>query len=94
MRLVVGAPQYDDGLTLQQGAGYVFQKEISKRLDVINNEANRTFGNDVAVDGDIAVVGARFQKNGLNDEGAVYIYYRDTGGINNWGLVKTLSPQF
>ena len=64
--LLLVAPQYDDGLTLQQGAGYVFQKEISKRLDVINNEADRNFGDDVAVDGDVAVVASRFQKNGLN----------------------------
>jgi hypothetical protein len=47
------------------------------------------FGYDVAIDGDIAVVGA----HGHNaDKGAAYVFYRDQGGSDNWGQVKKLQP--
>ena len=48
------------------------------------------YGRSVAVSGDIIVVGASHNDDAGMDEGAAYIYYRDQGGDDNWGLVKTI----
>ncbi len=54
-------------------------------------------GRAVAVSGNIMVAGAYGQdydslgNNYVSDAGAVYIYYKDQGGANNWGLVKKLA---
>ena len=46
------------------------------------------FGDSIDMDGDILVVGSPDALQ--NDAGAVYIFERDLGGINNWGLRKKL----
>lgn len=53
-----------------------------------------TFGVSVTVKGDIAVVGASKEdsdvngQNELNNAGSVYIYERNEGGEDNWGLIQ------
>jgi hypothetical protein len=67
-------------------------------FDAINNSraVGDQFGFSVAVSGDIAVVGAPFHdfdENGgdsMKDAGAAYVFYRNEGGANNWGLKKKL----
>jgi hypothetical protein len=49
------------------------------------------FGYSVAIDGDIAVVGAPFADSGGVNRGKVYVFYRDVGGLENWGEVKILT---
>ncbi len=48
------------------------------------------FGHSVAVAGDTAVVGARFNDDNGSGSGSAYIFQRDAGGIDNWGQVKKL----
>ncbi len=48
------------------------------------------FGYSVAVDGDTAVVGARWGDGGTEHTGAVYVYERNHGGDNAWGQVAKL----
>ncbi|MCP4540894.1 MAG: DUF11 domain-containing protein, partial [Chloroflexi bacterium] len=48
------------------------------------------FGTSVAVSKDTAVVGAP-QDNANGLAGAAYVYYRDQGGPDNWGLLKQLT---
>jgi hypothetical protein len=48
------------------------------------------FGNSVAIDDDAIVVGAPHADGGTTFSGAAYVYYRDQGGLNQWGWVKTL----
>lgn len=52
------------------------------------------YGRSVAVDGDIAVVGAPRDErlDRFHGSGAVYVYGRDQGGTNNWGLIKKIAP--
>jgi len=50
--------------------------------------ANDRFGESVAMDGDWAVIGAP-EKN--TARGAVYLYHRNQGGTNNWGIVSKLT---
>jgi hypothetical protein len=54
------------------------------------------FGISVAIDGDYAVVGAflededAVEANPVQDAGSAYIFKRDQGGTDNWGLVKKI----
>ncbi len=45
------------------------------------------FGYSVSIYGDTAVVG----DHGWGDRGSAYVFYRDQGGLDNWGFVKELS---
>jgi hypothetical protein len=49
----------------------------------------------VAMSGDLIVIGTYNEDGGpgdpISDAGAVYIYARDQGGLNNWGQVKKLT---
>jgi hypothetical protein len=46
------------------------------------------FGYAVAIDGDLAVVGAPWGTDGGSNLGRLYAFRRDQGGPNNWGLVS------
>ena len=48
------------------------------------------FGQSVALSGDTAIVGASLEDEAASDAGAVYIFERDAGGVDNWGQVKKL----
>ncbi len=61
---------------------------MDKKLTVDDGAANDEFGYSVAVDGDVAVVGA-FQQ--ADHQGAAYIFERNAGGVNNWGHVRKLT---
>ncbi|NLB55634.1 MAG: hypothetical protein GX811_07705, partial [Lentisphaerae bacterium] len=58
---------------------------IDKKLTVTTTQAE--LGVSVAVDGDVAVVGATSQDS---YKGAAYIFERNHGGLNNWGQVAEL----
>jgi len=48
------------------------------------------FGESVAIDGDIAIVGARTDNSISNNAGAAYIFLSNTGGPGVWGEKKQL----
>lgn len=49
-------------------------------------------GSAVALQGDYAFVGSPFEQLSGAQRGKVYIYQKDAGGPDNWGLVQTLTP--
>ncbi len=50
------------------------------------------FGHSVAIAGDTAIVGARFNDDaGGGDSGSAYIFDRNQGGTDNWGQVLKLT---
>ena len=50
------------------------------------------FGETVAIEGDTVIVSAASEDyDGYNSPGAVYVYERDQGGIDNWGPVGRLT---
>ncbi|MEZ4904855.1 MAG: FG-GAP repeat protein [Spirosomataceae bacterium] len=51
------------------------------------------FGFSIGLSNNTLVVGARFDDQGGGDRGAVYVFGKDTGGIDNWGLVKKVVNQ-
>lgn len=97
---VVGAP-YADGSAADTGAAYVFERTTNDPsltndwqevaiLTPASQSADDYFGYDVAIDGDIIVVGARFEGGDASNEGAAYVYRRDGNG--QWNEVDRLDP--
>ncbi len=98
---LVGAPQHDVNGNNNQGAAYIFERNQGGVTDswgqvtvitATDGVANDAFGNSVAISGDTAIVGAyRADPNGHAQEGAAYIFYRNEGGVDNWGQVIKLT---
>ncbi|MFN8346810.1 MAG: hypothetical protein U0X91_17550 [Spirosomataceae bacterium] len=66
-----------------------------------SNTANQTFinigtnsfdffGASVSLSGNTLAIGARFDDQGGPQRGAVYLVGKDTGGSDNWGLIKKI----
>jgi hypothetical protein len=72
-----------------QGGSNAWQqvKELTPGISIDNQ-----FGFSVGIDGDIAVVGAPSYSDTTQNAGAVYVYYRNKDGPDEWGLVKIISP--
>jgi len=100
---VVGAPQ-DDGSTdtiTTAGEAYIFKRNqggannwgLIKTLNSPNEDTDDAFGYSVAIDGDYIVVGAYGDEGstGTIGTGEAYVYKKDQGGADNWGLIKTLN---
>jgi hypothetical protein len=97
--IVIGAWTEDTGAN-NAGAAYVFHQNEGgpnnwgevKRLVASNAAAGDGFGVDVAVSGDVILVGAFDKDLGVSDAGSAYIFHRDEGGVDQWGEVKILTP--
>jgi len=92
--LVVGAPR-----DCPESA-YVFSKdnggknnwgEVQKIVPSISIPCNTLFGFEVAISGDLVIVGAYLDDSPGVDSGSAYIFAKDQGGIDNWGQVKKLT---
>ncbi len=100
--VIVAGAVYKDGVGYNSGAAYVFQRGQGgsnhwgqvKILLAPDAAAGDNFGRSVAVSGDVIAVGAHFEDGGVGDPyahaGAVHLFQRDEGGMNNWGQVKIL----
>lgn len=94
--LVAAAP-YEDANGANSGAVYIFDRNQggadnwgqAKRL--VGAAAGDVYGFDVAVSGDTIAVGTPNHDEGGTDKGAVYLYYRNHGGADNWGLFKKIA---
>lgn len=92
---LIGAPYADIGGNTDQGAAYIFYRDRGgpdawgqvAKLIAPDGGWRHLFG-IVALDGDTAVIGAPFF--GGNYHGKAYIYYRNQGGPDAWGLVASL----
>jgi hypothetical protein len=90
----VGAP-YEEDFVNGLGAVYVFQANRGgsnnwgqvKRIKMPGPDAPY-LGWSLALWGDVLAVGAVGDDEGALDSGAVYLFERDRGGADNWGLVK------
>jgi len=83
------------------GAAYIFAKdeggldnwgEVARLVDNFGDFTQ--FGNDVSISGDNIIVGALQEPvGGVTATGAVYLFSRNEGGLDNWGRVrKFISP--
>jgi hypothetical protein len=79
---IVGAPFDDVGANANQGSAYVFVRSggvwtLQVKLVAANGDADDSFGNSVAIDGDTAVVGAPDDEVGANHlQGTAYVFVR------------------
>jgi len=94
-----------DGYTYA-GAAYIFKKDDGaetwsqqEKLTATkdNGESDAAqgdeFGCSVAIDGDYAIVGAQYHDgDSSTNAGAAYIFYKDQGNVDNWGIQKKLTP--
>ena len=96
---VVGASREHDGVDFFTGAAYIFQQNEGgsdnwgevKKLTASDIEAFDSFGWDVAISGDTAVIGSY---DSLPPTiGQAYILQRDQGGADNWGEVRILTQE-
>jgi len=78
---IVGAAGEDTGGD-RAGAAYIFrynglQWTQEAKIQASDKQATDYFGSSVAIDHDIAVVGAHYEDTGANNAGAAYIYMYD-----------------
>ncbi len=93
--IVVGAIGEDEGGS-EAGAAYVFQRDLggpdawgeAQRLKSDTPQESDLFGVSVAVSGNIVVVGASQEFTGRNGE--VFLYQRDLGGPDAWGMLTRI----
>jgi len=49
------------------------------------------FGFSISGSGNILAVGAHFDSEGATNTGAVFLYEKDQGGVDNWGQIKKIT---
>lgn len=94
--IIVGASR-DKFFDLQSGSAYLFGRHHNgsnqwgqiKKFRLPNGNISDLYANSVAVFGDTLAIGAPNRDEAGVDSGAVYLYMRDVGGSNQWGLVAT-----
>lgn len=99
--MAIGTCHTEDGPWFD-GYIYLFQKDrggvdnwgfVKKVLPPESEETGRDnfFGNSVVVSGDTLFVGDFDFKNDRSMLGAVYIFQKDEGGKDNWGLLTSIT---
>ena len=89
----VVAANGDDGDT---GSAYIFERQAAgswvqvKKLQAPIPEVGSEFGSSVAIFGDDVVVGADLADEVGVDSGAAFVFSRNQGGPDEWGLVREL----
>ncbi len=89
---VIGAA-FSDSLGNGSGAAYVFERQAdgtwleSQKLLPSDLEPGDTFGNDVAIQGELLLVGAAEKDDAGSDAGAVYVFQRQLG---TWVQIQKL----
>lgn len=93
---VIGAPRDDDGGS-DSGSAYIFQRvsgswsQVAK-LTASDADVGEFFGWSVAIQGDLAVIGAIFGDSAaFDDVGAVYVFDRNFPNPDDWGQVEKLN---
>ena len=95
--VIVGALGDDDNGNYT-GAAYIFYKDQGgtdnwgqvKKITASDGSLGDKFGSSVSLYGNYAVVGAWADDDNGSQSGSVYIYSKDQGGTDNWGLVKKI----
>ncbi len=97
--ILVGADG-EDGSGSDQGAAYIFTKDVGgvdnwgQVAKIVSGDPDDIdqFGYALALKGNYALVGSPGEDGAGADRGAAYIFSRDLGGTDAWGLVKKVVP--
>jgi hypothetical protein len=60
------------------------------KLAASDRSSSDSLGSSAAIDGDYIVVGALLADGSVASSGAAYVFYRNQGGIDNWGQQKKI----
>jgi uncharacterized repeat protein (TIGR01451 family) len=89
------APDGTLGILVQTGGAVypvTIDPLISTYLKKLSESGTTFFGNTLAADGDLLAISAPYTViGGGSANGSVYLFARNQGGVDNWGLVKTLT---
>lgn len=96
---VVGSPQHDQGPLTNAGAAYVFQRDaggpgawgLVASLTATEPATDDHFGAAVSISGDLILAGCPYDDGAFVNTGAAYLFQRDLGGPDQWGLAATLT---
>jgi len=96
--IVVGAWGDSDSGTWS-GSVYVSERnqagadpwDLVRKITAWDATWDEAFGSAVAIDGDTLVVGAKWDDDAGYSSGSAYIFERDRGGVDNWGVVLKLN---
>ena len=96
--LLVGTTLDDDG-GINSGSAYVFERNFGspgnwgevRKLMAGDAAPYDQFGQSVAIDGDIAVVGAYYNDDAGSESGSAYVFERNFGSPGNWGQIQKLT---
>jgi hypothetical protein len=98
--LVVGAFMSRIGANDYQGAAYLYERDRGgtnnwgqvRRLTAFDGEDWDNFGRAVSISGDVVVIGAYGDTvGGRESRGSAYVFGRNEGGTNTWGLLKKIT---
>ena len=86
---IVGTP-YDNDNGYNSGSAYIFYYNGTNwsqqaKLLASDGAAGDYFGWSVSISGDYAIVGANWDDDNGAESGSAYIFYRNQGGVDNWG---------
>lgn len=94
--IVVTSPR-DDDFGRNSGSAYVFEFDPTtttfvegRKINDPKGKAKDLFGESVAIDGSTLVVGARLDDGLGTNSGSAFVFNRNRGGADNWGLRKKL----
>jgi len=95
---IVGAPFNDDAGS-NSGSAYIFEKDFGGtnvwderiKLVAVDAAADDRFGTSVAINGDFAIVGAPRDDVITGNTGSVYIFGRNEGGPDAWGVIAKIN---
>jgi uncharacterized repeat protein (TIGR01451 family) len=96
--VVAGVPSSDPGGSSGQGAAYLYTAcgataaEWTETAKTVASDgfSGHQYAHDVAFNGEIAVVGAKYDGDLGSAAGAAYILMRNQGSLDNWGELKKI----
>jgi FG-GAP repeat len=94
--LVIGSYLDDHGGLTDAGAAYLFGRSQGgvngwgqvKKLVVSDPISGHSFGYGMSLNSDTLGIGAAYDADSYTGQSAVYIFYRNQGGADNWGQKK------
>jgi hypothetical protein len=95
--IIAGAPGENASYVFNRNQGGTNNWGVVKKLAAPVALTGDNFGYSVSISGNFVVVGAYLEDedaaetNTLSNSGSAYVFSRDSGGVNNWGIVKKLT---
>ncbi len=97
---IIGSEYSNDGVAgSHKGSAYIYKIVngdwvMHKKLVPTNLADGAIFGASVSMHGDFAVVGATGDKGPKPTSGTAYVFYKNKGGNDNWGMVCKLFANY